>query len=122
MMCHLMSWQKRVHHARNGSHLHFSPNYEATPHFLLKKILHIFCGSRSSRQRSQRCEKLGTRLQEVYTQQRILYCNGSPNEIALTKMVKARMKMIRDALPNIMISFLTTCCPTKAAIVATITK
>lgn len=45
-----------------------------------------------------------------------------PNETALTNIVEARIKMIRDALPNKMISFLTMCCPTKAAIVATRTK
>lgn len=45
-----------------------------------------------------------------------------PSEIALTKIVKARMKMMRDALPSIMINFLTTCCPIKAATVATATK
>ena len=43
----------------------------------------------------------------------------SPNETALTNIVEARMKIIRDALPNRIISFLTMCCPTKAAIVAT---
>lgn len=45
-----------------------------------------------------------------------------PTNIALTNIVDARMKMIRDALPNILISFLTTCCPTTAAIVATVKK
>lgn len=45
-----------------------------------------------------------------------------PSETALTKIVKAKMKMIRDALPIMMISFLTICCPTHAAIVATTTK
>lgn len=45
-----------------------------------------------------------------------------PSEIALIKIVKARMKMIRDALPNMLISLLTACCPTKAATVATETK
>lgn len=45
-----------------------------------------------------------------------------PREIALTKIVKARMKMISDALPSIIIILLTTCCPTKAATVATATK
>lgn len=37
-------------------------------------------------------------------------------------MVKARMKMISDALPNKLISFRTTNCPTKAETVATATK
>jgi hypothetical protein len=37
-------------------------------------------------------------------------------------MVKARVKMISDALPNMLISFLITCCPTKAATVATAKK
>jgi hypothetical protein len=37
-------------------------------------------------------------------------------------MVDARMKMIRDALPNTMINLLTICCPMKAANVATATK
>jgi hypothetical protein len=32
------------------------------------------------------------------------------------------MKMIIDALPNKAISFLTKCCPTSAATVATVTK
>ena len=47
---------------------------------------------------------------------------NSPSETALTKIVKAKMKIMRDALPKTSISFLTTCCPTKAAIVATATK
>ena len=46
----------------------------------------------------------------------------SPSEIALTNIVKARMKMIRDALPNKMTNFLTICCPTRAATVATPVK
>nr|GMC46641.1 Os08g0389733 [Ipomoea batatas]GMC77883.1 Os08g0389733 [Ipomoea batatas]GME09563.1 Os08g0389733 [Ipomoea batatas] len=45
-----------------------------------------------------------------------------PSEIALTKIVNARMKMINDALPNTAINLLTTCCPIKAAIVATAVK
>lgn len=45
-----------------------------------------------------------------------------PSEIALTNIVKARMKMINDALPNKMISLLTMCWPMKAATVATATK
>lgn len=49
-------------------------------------------------------------------------CWCLPSEIALTKIVKARMKMIKDALPNIVISFLTACCPVNAAKVATATK
>jgi len=46
----------------------------------------------------------------------------SPNETALANIVEARIKIIRDALPNTMISFLTMCCPTKAAITATTVK
>lgn len=38
------------------------------------------------------------------------------------KIVDARMKIIRDALPNIAIIFLTRCWPTKAANVATAMK
>lgn len=45
-----------------------------------------------------------------------------PSVIALTKMVKAKMKMINDALPSILTIFLTTCNPTTAAKVATTTK
>jgi len=45
-----------------------------------------------------------------------------PSETALTKIVKARMKIIRDALPIMVISLLTTCCPTNAATVATAAK
>lgn len=45
-----------------------------------------------------------------------------PKLIALMKMVKASMKMMIDARPRIAIAFLTTCCPAKAATVATITK
>lgn len=45
-----------------------------------------------------------------------------PKDIALTNIVKAKMKMISDALPSKIISFLTICCPTKAATVATATK
>jgi hypothetical protein len=48
--------------------------------------------------------------------------DASPSEIALINIVKAIIKMIIDALPNKMINFLTTCCPTKAAIVATTMK
>ena len=47
---------------------------------------------------------------------------SSPKEIALTNIVKARMKMIRDALPHMIMIFLTMCCPTKAAMVATAVK
>ncbi len=36
--------------------------------------------------------------------------------------MKARIKMISDALPNKMINFLTICCPMKAANVATAEK
>jgi hypothetical protein len=43
----------------------------------------------------------------------------SPNDIVLTNIVPARMKMISDALPNMAITFVTTCCPTRAAMVAT---
>lgn len=43
----------------------------------------------------------------------------SPKEIALMNMVDANIKMIRDALPSILMIRLTTCCPTNAAIVAT---
>lgn len=45
-----------------------------------------------------------------------------PKLIALTKMVRASMKMIIDALPRSAIIFLTTCWPVKAANVATKTK
>lgn len=45
-----------------------------------------------------------------------------PNDIALTKIVRARMKIIIDALPKIMTTFLTTCCPTTAERVATTAK
>jgi len=45
-----------------------------------------------------------------------------PSDIPLTKTVSARMKIIRDVLPNIAITFLTKCCPTSAAAVATATK
>lgn len=45
-----------------------------------------------------------------------------PSETALTKIVKAKMKMINDALPSRLTIFLTTCCPTNAANVATTTK
>jgi hypothetical protein len=45
-----------------------------------------------------------------------------PSDIALTKIVAARMKIIKDALPIIAITFVTTCCPTRAAMVATAKK
>lgn len=45
-----------------------------------------------------------------------------PNETALTKIVKAKMKIIRDALPIQIINLFTTCWPIMAAIAATITK
>lgn len=45
-----------------------------------------------------------------------------PSDIPLTKTVSARMKIIRDVLPSIAITFLTKCCPTSAAAVATATK
>jgi len=44
------------------------------------------------------------------------------SQIALTKIVKDRMKMMSDALPSKLISFLATDCPKKAATVATATK
>lgn len=44
------------------------------------------------------------------------------NERALTKIVKANTKIMTDALPTMLIIFLTTFCPTKAAIVVTVTK
>ena len=47
------------------------------------------------------------------------WISNLPNETALTKIVKDRMKIIMDALPKIIISFLTACCPTMAATVAT---
>lgn len=43
----------------------------------------------------------------------------TPNDIALTKIVAARMKMINDALPRKAITFVTTCCPARAAMTAT---
>lgn len=46
----------------------------------------------------------------------------SSNEIALMKIVEARMKMIKEALPSMSNTLLTTSCPTKAAIVASRTK
>lgn len=45
-----------------------------------------------------------------------------PSDIALIKIMDARMKMMRDALPMTAINLLTTCCPTKAATVATPTR
>lgn len=42
--------------------------------------------------------------------------------MALTKIVNAKIKMIREALPIIAINLLTRICPTKAANVATATK
>jgi len=45
-----------------------------------------------------------------------------PNDIALTKIVRAKMKIITDALPTMLIILRTTCCPTKAAILATAIK
>lgn len=45
-----------------------------------------------------------------------------PRLIELTKMVRASMKMIIDALPRSAMARLTTCCPTNAAMVATKTK
>lgn len=53
---------------------------------------------------------------------RKLKYDHSPREIALTKIVKASMKMMIDARPNRMINFLTMCCPVRAAMVATMTK
>ena len=46
----------------------------------------------------------------------------SPREIALTNIVKDKMKIIKDALPIKLISFLITCCPTNAAMAATMVK
>lgn len=45
-----------------------------------------------------------------------------PREIALTKIMKASMKMISDARPNQLINFLTTCWPMMAATNATTVK
>jgi hypothetical protein len=45
-----------------------------------------------------------------------------PSDIALMKIVEARMKMINDALPSIAITFRTRCWPTRAAMAATATK
>lgn len=42
--------------------------------------------------------------------------------MALIKIMKARTKMIMDALPSITMILLTTCCPITAATVATATK
>lgn len=42
--------------------------------------------------------------------------------MALMKMVAARMKIIKEALPRTAIIRRTTCCPVKAATVATATK
>lgn len=49
-------------------------------------------------------------------------CSCLPSEIALTRIMKAKMKMISDALLSRLIIFLTTCCPTSAATVATTIK
>jgi len=51
-----------------------------------------------------------------------MYATYVPNNIALANIIKARVKMIRDALPNILISFPATCCPTTAEMVATTKK
>lgn len=48
--------------------------------------------------------------------------NSVPSDIALIKIMDARMKIMRDARPRAAMSLLTTCCPTKAAIVATPTR
>lgn len=45
-----------------------------------------------------------------------------PSEIALTKIVNAKMKIIREALPMMAINLLTRTCPAKAANVATATR
>lgn len=45
-----------------------------------------------------------------------------PSEIALTKIVKDNMNIIKDALPRKSIIFLTTCCPVRAATMDTATK
>lgn len=52
----------------------------------------------------------------------ISYVICLPSEIALTNIVKARIKMIKDARPNKIISLRTICCPTMAARVATRTR
>ena len=44
------------------------------------------------------------------------------SQIALTKIVKDRMKMMSEALPSKLISFLATDCPKKEATVATATE
>lgn len=46
----------------------------------------------------------------------------SPKVIALMKIVKARMNMITEARSSLIIRFLTTCCPKKVEIIATIRK
>jgi hypothetical protein len=48
--------------------------------------------------------------------------NTVPREIALTKIMKANMKMMRDARPNQLINLLTTCWPMIAAMNATMMK
>jgi hypothetical protein len=45
-----------------------------------------------------------------------------PRVRALTKIIDAKMKMMRDARPNQAISFLTQCCPVMAATNATPVK
>ena len=45
-----------------------------------------------------------------------------PSEIALMKIMKDRMKIMSDARPNQLISFLTMCCPIIAAKKATTVK
>jgi hypothetical protein len=48
--------------------------------------------------------------------------NMVPREIALTKIMKANMKMMSDARPNQLINLLTTCCPMIAAMNVTMMK
>lgn len=61
-------------------------------------------------------------MEEDWWKESFLQDGSSPSEIALTKIVNARMKMINDALPNTVINLLTACCPIKAATVATAVK
>jgi hypothetical protein len=59
--------------------------------------------------------------QWIFTQGQLDVSN-LPREIALTKIMKANMKMMSDARPNQLISLLTTCWPIMAATNATATK
>lgn len=57
------------------------------------------------------------------SEMRLNYHNiNLPSEIALTKIVNDKIKMIKDALPRMAINLLTRTCPAKAANVATATK